>query len=213
VNVFNIGRLRAPIKVALKACHEKITPKCERGTVKGCEGIFDDAVKHALRPAPRRAKLRDIGSRQPLYSERYNGTIDAYQSETRAGWEYKVVRMPRDHHDAMYDLGQLAGDYFRLRVARKLKSRFLVVLLYGPLVEDSQGNPTLYRHFHNQMFVEREICLTTKNKKRFKFQKNDEKDSDLRRLGFHRPYSKKPKGVLVVRHKKLAVVVITIVKP
>jgi hypothetical protein len=106
------------------------------------------------------ASLRKYGG-QLRVGKRRGGRIDCVLNG-QIGLEYKAVRMPRMHSlcpsTSLWDAGQLSGDYVKISEAGKLDDGYLIAFLYGPFVEASKTTGDLYRHFHNQMFVDFSIA-------------------------------------------------------
>lgn len=129
----------------------------------GIEGIFARALNKAL-PSSRRLELdlRAIGATTTVEG-RSGGRIDCYIPESRTAIEYKAVRMPRTKSQGLsgvrFDIGQLIGDFERLRFAKDLDRGWIIVFVYGPLVGDARSDRDLYRRFHNQMFIDLTLAV------------------------------------------------------
>lgn len=139
---------------ALQSCLPLLEAKDGKA---GTEKIIRDALLQELRlidpEVDWEVPLSHLGGQAPGIEK--DGRVDIVTEAH--GIELKVMRMPRlgsSPNQALYDLGQLANDALKLRSARKLRSGELVVLLRGPLVEDLGGSGTLYREFHNRLFVD-----------------------------------------------------------
>jgi hypothetical protein len=74
------------------------------------------------------------------------------------GIEFKAIRLPRINalgsSGVFWDIGQLTHDYIRITDSRKLTTGYIIIFVYGPLVADAKTDGMLYRHFHNQMFID-----------------------------------------------------------
>lgn len=128
----------------------------------GIEAIFAKPLLERLRgrgfKVATERPVEEIGSRT-FFETRGRGQVDAvFEGDVRTAAEFKAVRLPRNKNDALFDLGQLTADYLRLSRASAIDQGYLVVFVYGGLVEDAASAASLWRSFHNQMFVEFEIA-------------------------------------------------------
>jgi len=142
------------MRAALTACEKQLQRQLRANQgARGLERIVRDALAQRLIGCETERKLDSVGARQLWNSS--EGRIDIVHGDH--GIEAKVVRLPRHKATAsnsLYDVGQLSSDYWRLANAGGLVSAELVVLLYGPLVEDLPGPAAIYREFHNRMYVD-----------------------------------------------------------
>lgn len=119
----------------------------------GMERIIQIAIARQIPEARLEVPLKEVGIKQAWGEE--NGRVDIVTG--MHGIELKVVRMPRlraTPSTALYDIGQLSSDYWRLSAAKRLMSGELIVLLYGALVRELRSKNAIYREFHNRMYVD-----------------------------------------------------------
>ncbi len=118
---------------------------------------FDSYIADRLKVTVDRKKTTDeIGSENFYARSTSVGKVDAVYVE-HDGWtaaEYKAVRMPRRKGDARFDICQLGADGQRLRQAKGIKRGWVIVFLYGPMVEDAGSSGTLEFDFLGQMFLD-----------------------------------------------------------
>ncbi|ARM88124.1 hypothetical protein RHEC894_CH01811 [Rhizobium sp. CIAT894] len=95
------------------------------------------------------------------YHNRTRGRVDCLIAGSATALEYKAVRMPRTQPSPKFDLGQILADYMRLSSGARLEYAYLVIFFYGPIVSDCSSPGSLYRRFHNQMFVDQELSRQT----------------------------------------------------
>jgi hypothetical protein len=116
------------------------------------DGAVKERYLHAAvmqnSPASTRAEvpLGELGARQAW--EDGTGRVDVVIGTH--GIELKVLAFPRvgaTPSNALYDVGQLASDYWRLQNAKKLQSGELLLLLHGPLVPALASGTAIYREF------------------------------------------------------------------
>ncbi|MDK9718533.1 MAG: hypothetical protein OEL57_11605 [Trichlorobacter sp.] len=162
-----------------------------------------DKVKHEV-------KLADIGACQICGDD--DGRLDILYNNY--GIELKVVKFPRPNaviSKALYDIGQLSSDYWRIKHAKKLEGGELCILLAGCLVAELANPTAILREFHNRMFVD---YMTSKSFGELKTQHTKKRENQIRAIedmGFHEPYNFK-KGKKIVFDKDLALVIIPVVK-
>ena len=179
--------------------------KCDAANLSGTEKLFGDALDEELIAyLPKlvsQVDLKIVGAKQ-YFPGRKSGRLDAYDPQTGSAWEYKVVRLPRNQHDALWDIGQIAADYLRLHNATRLNNGYLIILLYGPLIEDAVRPSDIYRYFHDQFFLDRERCLHEG-----KFANDEQRNKALCEMTFDVPAEGKPDWVEVVTHRRLAALI------
>lgn len=185
----------------------------ERVSTKGIEQAFENAFKATLPRASskKRATLEDIGTKQPPFSGRERGFIDVFIPELASGFELKAVRLPRKCQTGLtnrrFDFGQLVADHFRMANAKKLRWSYLVVFVYGPLVEDAASAFRLYETFHNALFLDAYIATN--------FDRRPDQDRDQRKtlakMKLLKPWTDAksyPERTFAVKHEKLGAIIV-----
>lgn len=181
------------------------------------ERIIQTALHRQISNSNREVMLTSMGGKQVWNTN--NGLIDIVAKNH--GIELKVVRLPRlgaTPSNSLYDVGQLSSDYWRLANASGLASGELVVLLYGPLVRDLPSENSIYREFHNRMYVDYMTSLTYSELSpkwlsahpELKPQRERQVKS-IKKMGFHNPFYK-GKHHLTVRVGKFALVSIQVAR-
>jgi hypothetical protein len=102
----------------------------------------------------------------------------------------------------------LASDSFRIRSCNELKSGYIVVFVYGPLVEGTKSKLQLYQAFRNGLFVDLTIA---KQKIAANKRVPEEWPLHCRRasnLGWDSAWSGRslPSGVVVARTEKIGAI-------
>jgi len=155
----------------------------------GFETVIQKHLTTAIGPpAMREVPLSQIGATQAWGSEK--GRLDIlYQNY---GIELKVVRLPRIGavpSNALYDIGQLSSDYWRIQNAKQLKGGELCILLYGCLVKELKKPSAILREFHNRMFID---FYTSLKYGELKTQSESElrikQIGAIKKMGFDAPY-------------------------
>ena len=124
-----------------------------QSTPMGLERILQEEMAVALPAARREVRLAAV-SAETIFGTSA-GSIDLVHKQH--GIEVKVVQFPRAKavpSNALYDIGQLSSDYWRLAHAKTLTSGELLVLLCGPLVASLAKATAICREFHNRMYVD-----------------------------------------------------------
>ena len=68
-----------------------------------------------------------------------------------------MVRVPRIGavpSNALYDIGQISSDYWRIQNAKLLNGGELCILIYGALIAELCKPSEVLREFQNRMFVD-----------------------------------------------------------
>ena len=120
---------------------------------RGMEGLIQLSISKALPGSRMEVPLSEIGA--VSVNGNASGRIDIVH-ETH-GIELKVVRMPRigsSGSNALYDVGQLTADYWRLWKAKGLTSGELLILVYGPLIPELKTVAPICRELHNRLYVD-----------------------------------------------------------
>jgi len=135
---------------ALRSCLEELNA-CKNP--RGMEPIIQRAIARLLNGSRTEVPLREVGAIG--VDDRVLGRLDIVHENH--GIELKVVRMPRlesTPSKALYDIGQLTADYWRLSTATKLTSGELLILVYGSLVTELKSGTAICRELHNRLFVD-----------------------------------------------------------
>lgn len=189
----NTGVHPSAYREALKKCASELEMHVG---AKGLEGIIHKALLAQLADPTKRKEVRLSSVGGQLARSEGDGRVDIVCAEH--GIELKAVRLPRHKMStfySLYDLGQLASDYWRLRGATGLRSGELVVLLYGPLVADLPNEAAVYREFHNRMYVDfatsrqfGELSPAWLAEETDQMQLLRKRQTDaIRQIGFHKP--------------------------
>jgi len=176
----------------------------------GFEAVIQKHLAAALgNLAKREVPLSKIGACQAWGDKK--GRLDILYSDY--GIELKVIQIPRIGavpSNALYDVGQLSSDYWRIQNANKLKGGELCILLYGPLVSELRKPPAILREFHNRMFVDFSTSLQYGELNHQSKSEQRKKQIDaIKEIGFHRPYNKKA-GKKIVVDDEYALIVIPV---
>lgn len=178
---------------------------------KGFESVIQKHLVDAIGTfAKTEVSLKRIGACQACGSE--NGRLDIRLGDY--GIELKVVRIPRFGavaSNALYDIGQLSSDYWRIKNAQKLRGGELCILLYGCLIAELSNPTAILREFHNRMFIDFSTSM------HFGELLKEQKTSDQRQkqidaikeMGFHAPYNEKM-GKKIVVDEEFALIVIPV---
>lgn len=198
------------LKNTLEACSSEILNILSSGQSKGIEKSVQLALLNVLGEEARsEIPLQDIGTEQVWAGTQ--GRLDVLIGTH--GFELKVIRLPRLDavpSKALYDIGQLSGDYWRIKNAKKLTSGELVVLLHGSLVNDLEKPTAILREFHNRMFVDYKTSLKFGELAEEKNNPNRVRQIDaIRSMGFDKPYCDKGNRKIVT-FNGLALVSITV---
>jgi hypothetical protein len=87
------------------------------------------------------------------FGSRPSGRVDCFIPEVGLAIEFKVGRLPRKAGNELFDISQVAADVLRMRAA-SVAYAYLIVFVYGPLVQDADSKLSLYKAFHNAYFVD-----------------------------------------------------------
>ena len=143
-----------------------------------------------------------------------NGRLDILHSDY--GIELKVVRIPRIGavpSKALYDIGQLSSDYWRIKNAHKLKGGELCILLYGCLVSELSelsNDTAILREFHNRLFVDFSTSLQYGElKHQSKSEQRKKQIAVIKEMGFHAPYNEKM-GKKIVVDEEFALIIVPV---
>ena len=215
----NEKQVKRAVGDALRKNHDVICAKIAAGYANskvrtaGIEQAFEDAFKSELthKPSEKRATLKEVGSKQPPMSGRERGFIDIYIPELKSGFELKAVRLPRicqtGSSARRFDYGQLVADHFRMTEAKNLIWSYLVVLVYGPLAEDSKSAGRLYETFHNTLFLDAYIARAS----------NEQPDQDrserktLKKMNLLKPWTDAksyPERTFAVKYGNLGAIIV-----
>ena len=200
-------------KIQLKDTLKKSAVKINALTgQKGAEPIVQECLAKLLgKESKLEVPLEQISAKQAWDSD--SGRLDLLFK--KHGIELKVIQMPRIKNtasNALYDIGQISSDYWRLQNADNLNSGELVILLIGILVQAYDSPGQLLREFHNRMFVDfytsmlhgelsEESILISRSRQ----------ISSIYQMGFDKPYSN-ALGKKLVLHDDLALVSIPVIK-
>lgn len=146
--------------------------------------------------------LKELGLKN-FFPGRNSGRVDCYLPGTATALEYKAVRLPRAKSGPAYDTIQLISDHKRLLYSKTLKQGFLVIFLYGDIVAMARSAGSLYRNFHNQMFVD----CSEPSLDRMLFRGPEAKE-----LGWSQPWHKPspPKWIAAVKRGNVGAVAISV---
>ena len=123
--------LKRLVKHALQVRHGEICTHIKMIQHEGRRKGIESAFARAFEAEPSGTKIEhetplSVIQTKSYYPGRPDGKVDCYLSGECTAFEYKAVRLPRQHSDsaggALYDIGQLASDYLRLNRARTLNS-------------------------------------------------------------------------------------------
>lgn len=192
--------------------------------MQGLEGILQKAIKNALgENAIIEVPTFDVGIKK-----RNNGKNPKYTKVdivfgNSVGIELKVIELPRmkntHAYGALYDVDQIASDYYDLSNSTTLKEGYIVLLLHGSLV-DCLSYVGVGRELHNRMFVDYQTSLhfgelhdqLKKNSQKKVMRENAIKAIEA--MGFHLPYEKKEMSLQSIGRKQaedsLALSIITV---
>ncbi|MDW9483171.1 hypothetical protein GOB57_31625 [Sinorhizobium meliloti] len=160
-----IAEIRKHLDLALKVHGQSISAHIanvvERNRTTGIENAFASALHSQFECAGIQFKTElstdAVGVKQ-RYQGRIGGRVDCFVPEGATAFEYKAARLPRSKSSPKFDLGQIVADCMRLRSGNRLREAYIVVFLYGPLISASSSSGSLYRRFHNQMFIDQDLA-------------------------------------------------------
>lgn len=178
----------------------------------GYESVIQKHLTAAIgTSAEREVPLSIIGASQAWGSE--NGRLDILFGDY--GIELKVVKIPRIGavaSNALYDVGQLSSDYWRVKTAQNLRGGELCILLYGCLVSELSNSTAILREFHNRMFVDFSTSLHFGElKEQITSEQRKKQVTAIKEMGFNEPYNGK-KGKRIVVDEEFALIAIPILK-
>lgn len=129
---------------------------------RGMEQVIQRSILNQLPVARQEVPLHEVGAIR--FDGENTGWMDIVAGEApgQHGIELKVVRLPRLRavpSNALYDVGQLTADYWRISNATELHSGELLILLYGPMVPDLQSGAAICRELHNRLYVDFQTSL------------------------------------------------------
>tara|TARA_R110001592_G_scaffold319322_1_gene596896 strand:- start:5811 stop:6458 length:648 start_codon:yes stop_codon:yes gene_type:complete len=189
----------------LERCANNINNKAS----KRVEHIVQEALMTSLGgKASKEVPLKEIGAEQAWGG--VNGRLDVLHEGH--GIEIKVVQFPRIKavaSNALYDIGQISSDYWRLRSATGLKSSELVILLQGPLVGFFTKEIQVLREFHNRMFVDFETSTQFGELSKQVNAFRECQKAAIIEMGFDKPFNR-ANGKKIVTHKGLALLSIPV---
>ncbi len=178
---------------------------------KGAESLVQESLLKILgESSEKEIPLEKIGAEQVWGG--FSGRIDVLNK--KHGIEAKVIQFPSlgsVTSKALYDIGQISTDYWRLKNAKHLDSGELIILLMGNLVSTFTKPSEILREFHNRMFVDYETALKfgeLSDKPREKYRKRQMKA--ISEMGFNQPYNTKANGKKIVVKNGLALVLIPV---
>lgn len=168
---------------------------------------FDDYLSGTLNiPVDRRKKTSDIGTLNYFSRQTTVGKVDAVYVEPK-GWsaaEYKAVRMPRRKGSYLFDISQISADAQRMRKATKIKRGWVIVFVYGPMVEDSPNDKSLLRDFLGQMYLETKNAVA-----KGQMEPDDSNYKHTKLMGWHRaPCDGNRPPATAVKFNKLGAIII-----
>lgn len=175
---------------------------------------FEDVVQKNLTAvignlAKREVPLSQIGASQAWGDQK--GRLDILYSDY--GIELKVIRIPRIGavpSNALYDIGQLSSDYWRIQNAKQLKGGELCILLYGCLVSELSKPSAILREFHNRMFLDFYTSLKYGElKNQSKSEQRSKQIAAIKEMDFHAPYLQKA-GKKIVVDDEFALIIIPV---
>lgn len=178
----------------------------------GMEAIIQSTLCSCLGPESRtEVPLTEIGATQVWGDDK--GRLDVLHSNH--GIEIKVIQLPRSGNTpstALYDIGQLSGDYWRLQNATELEDRELLLLLSGPIISALKSPRELLREFHNRMFVDFQTSilygeLVTESSET----QRARQIGSIYQMGFHLPFND-PLGKIIVILDNYALCTIPVIK-
>lgn len=161
----------------------------------------------------RERPLEKIGGHQ-VVGDRSRGRVDIVVEDNNSNFhaiELKIVQLPREKNlnpkQSLYDIGQITSDFARLSEANELSSYDCVIVMHGGYLNVYRTPDSVYREFHNRMFVDVE---TSKLAGEFKTERKKRKKQleAVKTLGFDHPFIQKTKFVRVITVEGLGLVTI-----
>lgn len=146
-------------RLALDNCLKELD---QVGGARGMERVIQRSILNELPVARQEVPLHDVGAIR--FDGEDTGRMDIVvgRNPGQHGVEIKVVRLPRLRAvpaNALYDVGQLTADYWRISNATELRSGELLILLYGPMVLDLKSGAAICRELHNRLYVDFQTSL------------------------------------------------------
>ena len=152
-------------KTALQNCESDLIKMSKEQQYRGMEKVYHAALLEVLESNPKFNKVRRevplecIGGQ--VVDDRSRGRVDIViegKNSNVHAIELKIVQLPREKNlspnQSLYDIGQITGDFLRLKGAEKLTSFDCVIILHGVLLSVYGTRKPLLREFHNRMFVD-----------------------------------------------------------
>lgn len=205
-------------KCALQVCESALIKMSTEQQYQGMEKVYQAALVEVLKNNRRfnvrcEVPLGDIGGR--VVDDRTRGRVDIVVDGKNAvhAIEIKLVQLPREKHlspmQCLYDIGQITGDFLRLKGATGLTSFDCVIVLHGVLLS-VYGTPTrLLREFHNRMFIDFKTSKTAgelKAQKHLPFRKVQERL--IKELGLDQPFTQSTRSMHARTVNKLGLITI-----
>ena len=179
-------------------------------SARGAESLVQESLLKILGESSKKEiPLEIVGAEQAWGG--FRGRLDVLNKNH--GIEVKVIQFPRlasVASNALYDIGQISSDYWRLKHAKNLDSGELVILLMGDLIDAFTKPSEILREFHNRMFVDYETALNFGELKKPREKHRNRQIKAIAEMGFNRPYAQ-PNGRKVVKINGLALVSIPVV--
>lgn len=98
----------------------------------------------------------DFGIKNWFPGHRVNTRLDCFFPYEGLAIEFKAGRIPRNYGNELYDISQVASDIMRLRDSRhpSIEAGYIILFVYGPLVEGTSSRLELYRAVHHSYLVD-----------------------------------------------------------
>ena len=207
-------------KSALQICDSDLIKMSKERQYRGMEKVYHTALMEVLENSPkfneirREVPLEDIGGR--VVDDRSRGRVDIViegKNSNVHAIELKIVRLPREKHlspnQSLYDIGQITGDFLRLKGAKKLTSFDCAIILHGVLLSVYGTPKSLLREFHNRMFVDfktSEMGRELKVEKSHPLRKKQKRL--IKQLGLDRPFTQLTDSMSAQTSGKLGLITI-----
>ena len=213
-------KLISEYKSALQFCESDLIKMSNERQYRGMEDVNHTALIEVLENnrkfnrVMREVPLEDIDGR--VVDDRSRGRVDIVIEGTNSNVhaiELKVVQLPREKNlrpmRSLYDIGQITGDFLRLKGAKTLTSFDCVICLHGGLLSVYGTSKALLREFHNRMFVDfktSEIAGQLKTERSHPLRKKQYRL--IKQLGLDQPFTQSTGLMRAVTSEKLGLITI-----
>ena len=206
-------------KSALQLCESDLIKMSKEREYQGMEREYQKALVKELKKKRNlvvkpEEPLNEIGGQ--VVDGRSRGRVDIVIEDNNSNIhaiELKIVQLPREKNlspmQSLYDIGQITGDFVRLKEAKRPTSFDCVIVLHGGLLPVYRTPKTLLREFHNRMFVDfktSEAAGELKAKKSDPLRKKQKRL--IKQLGLDQPFTQSTDSMRALTSDRLGLITI-----